>query len=130
MSQVVNVFNTVASPVDKSTPASVIDDLQTAIAMAIRTDDAPRLQQPLVHKVIRYAMEFAMWSGLIIDTAADDSVHIRSPDPKKNRSHRVESDVYCRSILSVLFVNAVHCLHGSFPSLRMCAPLDCVHRIA
>ena len=90
----VNIFNSVAAPVDKTFGSlSVIDDLQVALTRSLRPEDAPRLQQPLVHKAVRHAMEFAMFSGLTIETTIDGDVHIRSPDPKKNRSLRVESEM-------------------------------------
>ena len=91
---VVHIFNSVAAPVDKSLGSvSVIDDLQIALTRPLRPDDAPRLQQPLVHKAVRHAMEFAIISGLTIETTLDGDVHIRSRDPKQNRSLRVESEM-------------------------------------
>ena len=113
-----SIFNAVASPVDKgSGKVSVIDDLQNALAKSLRPDDAPRLQQPLVHKIIRYAMEFAMFSGLSVDTMFDGTVRVHSVEPKQTRSlPRVESDTYCLRLsdCSVCFVvHTVQCLHGS-----------------
>ena len=81
---VVNIFNAVAAPVEKDKGhVTVIDDPQAALTQSLREGDAPRLQQPMVHKIIRAAMEFAMFSGLIVETGVDGVVHIRSLDPPK-----------------------------------------------
>jgi hypothetical protein len=71
------------------TRTTVIDDFQAALVQAVRPENAQHLTQKLVLKSIRLAMEFAMFSGLIVDTAHDGTVTIRSPDPKKSRSLRV-----------------------------------------